>query len=58
MCAWLGVFTSGYCEWRTRPDSATTRRRVRLKHRFLRHVGGGLKIRAEIQQEGDQPTAA
>lgn len=27
MCAWLDVSTSGYHEWRGRPDSDTTRRR-------------------------------
>jgi putative transposase len=27
MCAWLDVSTSGYHEWRDRPDSATTQRR-------------------------------
>ena len=27
MCAWLEVSTSGYHEWRGRPDSATTQRR-------------------------------
>src|SRR5436305_8844069 len=31
MCGWLGVSTSGYCEWYTRPASATARRRDRLK---------------------------
>jgi transposase InsO family protein len=30
MCAWLGVSTSGYYEWRERPDSATARRRAGL----------------------------
>lgn len=31
MCAWLGVSTSGYYEWRSRPQSATAARRERLK---------------------------
>ena len=30
MCAWLEVSTSGYYEWRTRPESATAKRRERL----------------------------
>ena len=30
MCAWLEVSTSGYYEWRDRPDSATTQRRAFL----------------------------
>ena len=30
MCAWIGVSTSGYYEWRNRPPSATARRRARL----------------------------
>jgi putative transposase len=31
MCAWLGVSTSGYYEWRSRPQSATAARRQRLE---------------------------
>jgi putative transposase len=31
MCKWLGVSKSGYYEWRSRPDSATARRREELK---------------------------
>ncbi|MFI0797294.1 IS3 family transposase [Micromonospora rubida] len=32
MCLWLNVSRSGYYEWRDRPESATARRRERLKH--------------------------
>jgi putative transposase len=31
MCGWLGISKSGYYEWRSRPESATTQRRELLK---------------------------
>jgi len=31
MCAWLEVSKSGFYEWRSRPESATARRREELK---------------------------
>jgi putative transposase len=31
MCRWLSVSKSGYYEWRSRPDSATAKRRAELK---------------------------
>lgn len=31
MCAWLEVSKSGYYEWRSRPESATAKRRAELK---------------------------
>lgn len=37
MCSWLGVSTSGFYEWRSRPESATAARREHLKL-LIQHV--------------------
>ena len=31
MCEWLGASRSGFYEWRSRPESATAKRRQRLR---------------------------
>jgi putative transposase len=36
MCTWLNVSRSGYYDWRSRPESATARRREELK-RYVQH---------------------
>ncbi|MCM4085066.1 hypothetical protein [Paractinoplanes hotanensis] len=36
MCEWIGVSRSGYYDWRSKPESATARRREELK-RFIVH---------------------
>jgi putative transposase len=35
MCSWLRVSSSGYYEWRRRPQSATAARRERLKQSIV-----------------------
>ncbi|HXZ78185.1 MAG TPA: IS3 family transposase, partial [Streptosporangiaceae bacterium] len=44
MCEWLGVSKSGYYDWRTRPESATARRRELLK----------IKIEALFEANGEE----
>ena len=36
MCGWLGVSKSGFYEWRSRPESATVKRREELKLLIIR----------------------
>ena len=36
MCRWLGVSKSGFYEWRSRPESATAKRREELKLLIIR----------------------
>ena len=58
MCAWLGVSRAGYYEWRTRPTSATARRRATLTGRDrddLRRVGRdlrGRRVTAALRAQG------
>ena len=44
MCEWLGVSKSGYDEWRSRPESATAKRRELLK----------IKIAALFEANGEE----
>lgn len=58
MCAWLGVSTSGFYEWRSRPASATAVRRAELAV-LVRHVFdasdatyGHRRVHAELARLG------
>ena len=58
MCAWLRVSRSGFHEWRSRPPSATARRRARLAamigHVFTEHDGtyGYRRVHAVLARRG------
>ena len=58
MCLWLGVSTSGFYDWRSRPVSATAVRRAwlagRVRHWFRASDGtyGYRRIHADLADEG------
>lgn len=62
MCAWLGVSTSGYYEWRDRPDSATTQRRAGLAVLVTAIFGasdetyGHRRVHAQLVRQGESCT--
>jgi transposase InsO family protein len=60
MCSWLGVSSSGYYEWRSRPESATAQRRERLKT-LIRQIFddsdetyGHRRIHAALARQGER----
>ena len=62
MCAWIGVSTSGYYEWRDRPPSATARRRTRLAAHIewiftdSDQTYGHRRIHAALTRQGERVT--
>jgi putative transposase len=60
MCSWLGVSSSGYYEWRHRPQSATAARRERLKARITvifddsDETYGYRRLHAELARQGER----
>jgi putative transposase len=58
MCSWLGVSTSGFYEWRSRPTSATARRREQLKEFIVQifddsdETYGYRRVHAELARRG------
>jgi putative transposase len=59
MCLWLVVSTSGYYEWRGRPESATSIRRGLLKIRIIKifadsdETYGHRRVHADLARQGD-----
>jgi putative transposase len=59
MCRWLDVSTSGYYEWRKRPESATAQRRERLKALIVKvfddsdETYGHRRVHAELARRGE-----
>jgi putative transposase len=60
MCRWLGVSKSGYYDWRSRPQSATARRRellkIKIKALFEANDGtyGYRRLHAALVRGGEQ----
>jgi putative transposase len=60
MCCWLDVSTSGYYEWRERPESATAQRRERLKELIVDvfddsdDTYGHRRVHAELARRGER----
>jgi transposase InsO family protein len=58
MCRWLGVSKSGYYEWRSRPESATARRREELRLYIRKAFGdsdgtyGHRRVHAQLARWG------
>jgi putative transposase len=62
MCAWIGVSTSGYYEWRDRPPSATVQRRGHLATLIewiftdSDQTYGHRRLRAALARQGERVT--
>ena len=60
MCRWLDVSTSGYYEWRDRPESATAQRRERLAELVLDifedsdQTYGHRRVHAALARQGER----
>jgi len=60
MCSWLAVSSSGYYEWRSRPESATAQRRGRLKALIVvifddsDETYGHRRLHAELARQGQR----
>src|SRR5206468_9968303 len=60
VCSWLAVSSSGYYEWRSRPESATAQRRRRLKalivviFDYSDETYGHRRLHAELARQGQR----
>lgn len=62
LCAWLGVSKSGFYEWRSRPESATARRRAYLGELIKKifadsdETYGHRRVHAQLERQGERCT--